>query len=74
MKYTFDTEKFSKAIKTKRVIDLDTGVREAAELIGVSAATVSRCENQALPDIVNYSKICAWLEVSMEKFIKKSKR
>jgi len=39
------------------------GVRELAEEIQVSAATLSRVERGKLPDIETFTKICKWLKV-----------
>jgi len=39
------------------------GLREAAKLIGVSPATLSRIENGKVPDLDTFSKLCKWLEV-----------
>ncbi len=37
------------------------GVREAAKLVGISPATLSRVENKKIPDLETFTKICAWL-------------
>lgn len=42
----------------------DRGIREVAEEIGVSPATLSRVENGHLPDLYNFRKICDWLKVN----------
>lgn len=39
------------------------GVRATAVMIGISPATLSRVENGHLPDLVNFRKICQWLEI-----------
>ena len=39
------------------------GIRATAREIGLSPATLSRVENGQLPDLVNFTKICQWLEV-----------
>ena len=41
----------------------DQGVRAAAKEIGISPSTLSRVENGHLPDLENFRKICAWLEI-----------
>lgn len=69
----FDTEKFAKAIKTKRVIELNIGLREAGKKIKVSTATVSRMENEYTAEIDNIIKACNWLGVSVCEFITKTK-
>jgi transcriptional regulator with XRE-family HTH domain len=47
-------------IKEKRG---DRGLREVANEIGISHATLSRIENGKLPDIETFKKICEWLNV-----------
>ena len=37
------------------------GIREAASEVGVSPATLSRIENQKIPDLETFSKVCRWL-------------
>lgn len=48
------------SIKEKRG---DRGLREVANEIGISHATLSRIENGKLPDIETFKKICEWLNV-----------
>lgn len=74
MNQTLQLRSFSKAIRQKRIIDLDITVREAAEQIGVSFSTISRCENEHMPELIAYAHICKWLNVPMETFISKSKK
>lgn len=40
------------------------GVRKAAEVIGVSPATLSRVERGNLPDLETFTKICKWLNIN----------
>jgi transcriptional regulator with XRE-family HTH domain len=40
------------------------GIREVAQEIGISPATVTRVEGGRLPDIATFQKICAWLQVN----------
>lgn len=40
------------------------GIREVAEEIGISPATLTRVEGGRLPDIETFRKCCAWLRVS----------
>lgn len=47
-------------IKKKRA---GRGIREAAEEIGISAATLSRVERGNLPDLETFKRICRWVEV-----------
>lgn len=39
------------------------GIREIAQEIGISPATLSRVERGYLPDIETFKKICQWLKV-----------
>lgn len=41
------------------------GIREVANEIGISSATLSRVENGRLPNIEAFRKICDWLQVDM---------
>lgn len=40
------------------------GIREVAQEIGVSPATLTRIEAGRLPDLITFRKICAWLRVN----------
>ena len=73
MKFYFDTETFSKQIKTKRVIELSTGLREVSKKTNISPATLSRIENQYVPDMDTLFKACQWLKVNPSEFIKTKK-
>ena len=39
------------------------GLREVADEIGISPATLSRVERGRLPDLDTFSKICRWLKI-----------
>lgn len=57
-------------IKTKRGT---RGLREIAQEIGdVSPSTLSRIENGKVPDMDTFLRICDWLQVSSEEFIKET--
>lgn len=45
------------------------GIREAAKLVGISAATLSRVENGNVTDLETFRKICTWLEVDPGSFL-----
>lgn len=51
-------ELLAKKIEERRA---GKGVREAAKEVGVSPATLSRVENQKIPDLETFSRICKWL-------------
>jgi len=40
------------------------GIREVAQEIGISAATLTRVEGGRLPDLATFQKICSWLKVN----------
>jgi DNA-binding Xre family transcriptional regulator len=66
----FDTENFAKKVKNNRVMVLNLNIRDAAVLIGISSATLSRIENGNPAEIDNILKCCSWLNCSITKFIK----
>ena len=45
------------------------GVRQVADEIGISPATLSRVENGKQPDISTFEKLCRWLQMSPEEFL-----
>lgn len=45
------------------------GIREVANDIGVSSATLSRVENGKQPDLETFTKICKWLEVDPRELL-----
>ena len=51
-------ELLAKEIEERRA---GMGIRETAKLVGISPATLSRVENQKIPDLETFSKICKWL-------------
>lgn len=63
----FNKKKFSDKVYTKACSNRIT-VRQAADQVGVSAATFSRIQNGALPDIETFGKACKWLNMPMESF------
>src|SRR5437660_2870837 len=65
-----DTRYLAALIKTKRG---NRGLREIAQEIGdVSPSTLSRIENGKIPDMDTFLRICDWLQVSSEEFIKET--
>jgi transcriptional regulator with XRE-family HTH domain len=65
-----DTQYLAALIKTKRG---NRGLREIAQEIGeVSPSTLSRIENGKIPDMDTFLRICDWLQVSSEEFIKET--
>lgn len=66
---TFYNDKLAKAIKSKRVIELNIDMREAAKLIGISASTISRVERGGMPDMITFGLICEWLKTDLKVFL-----
>ena len=44
-------------------------LREAAEDIGISPATLMRVESGRIPDVGTFGKICAWLGIDPGQFL-----
>ena len=68
MKLKYSGEKMAKELKTKRIIELDIDIRDAAKKIGISPATLSRLENENTPDVNSLAMVCDWLDLDMEYF------
>src|SRR5690242_6071852 len=65
-----DTHYLAGLIRAKRG---NRGLREVAQEIGnVSPSTLSRIENGKVPDMDTFLRICDWLHVSSEEFIKET--
>lgn len=73
MKQYFNFNALGKAMKTKRVIELDLGVREVAKKLKVSPATISRMERGYACEINHVMTACNWMNVSLCDFIVKNK-
>lgn len=56
-------ENLGRLVRDKRG---DRGIREVANEIGISHATLSRVERGFLPDLERYQKICKWLGVPIQ--------
>lgn len=75
MKWSFNTEGFAKAVKTRRVIELGVGMREVTKKTKVSPATISRIEKGTIPDMGTFIKLMGWLDgYSPEAFFHNPKR
>ncbi len=44
-------------------------LRETAQVIGISAATLLRVEAGRTPDVVTFGKLCNWLEIEPGAFL-----
>ena len=67
---TINTKDLAKMVKTKRTIDQDIPLHEAADSLGISTMTLSRIENGTMPDLRTYAKLCKWIGVELDKFVK----
>jgi transcriptional regulator with XRE-family HTH domain len=65
VKFEYNGDKLVKALRTKRIIELDVDIRYAAKRIGVSPATLSRVENGKEPKADTLATLCYWVEVSL---------
>ena len=80
MKLKYNADKMATEIRTKRFGAMNMHMREAAKVIGLSPATLSRLENKKMPDAETLMTICAWLNQPAEEFFfpqlptKKSKK
>lgn len=63
-----DIEQLAALLRTKRA---GRSLREVAQEISeVSPSTLSRIENGKMPDMDTFLRVCDWLHVSPEEFIK----
>lgn len=67
MSKELNTHLLATMIKKKRG---DQGLRAVAEEIEVSAPTLSRIEQEKVPDVDTFLKICRWLKMSPEDFVR----
>lgn len=70
----FDYEDFAKAVKAKMYKPVDgyrpRGLRYWADIITISSATLSRVINGRCADLDTTLKICTWLNIPIQDFIK----
>lgn len=53
-------------VRTKRG---DRKMRDVAQDVGISAATLLRVESGRIPDVATFGKICKWLDVDPGSFL-----
>jgi transcriptional regulator with XRE-family HTH domain len=66
----FDINKLALHLFDKRRIFKNLSLRDAANQIGVSYATLSRVENKKIPDIETFAKICVWLDKPVQDYFR----
>ena len=68
-----DLERLSAAVWQKRsgrrLRSPESNLRQVSQDVGLSAATLSRVERGAMPDLEFYVKPCRWLGVPLETFV-----
>lgn len=69
LNWQFDMEGFVRAVAGKRTA-LNITLREAADQMGSSPATLHRIETQnRVPDVSTVIKVCQWLGVTVDAFV-----
>lgn len=69
----FNLMKLALAVKMKRKM-LEFSTRELAEIVGVSAPTISRVENEeGAPDMATFARLCDWLGFEPNDFFTEGK-
>ncbi len=63
----FDQDRFAQIVAARR-IDEQLSLRDLGNMIGVSAATLSRIEAGRHPSIDAFGQICEWLRVNPAEF------
>jgi len=66
----FNAKELRKDLIFKRVVELNIGLRDAAKLIGISPATLSRIENEKLCDVETFAKCYTWLQMNPGKYFR----
>jgi transcriptional regulator with XRE-family HTH domain len=75
MKMLYDSKPVVKAVRTKRLIEWDLDIREAAKKMKISPATLSRIENGRTPDVNTLATVCYYISLPMESaFIPSNKK
>jgi DNA-binding Xre family transcriptional regulator len=69
MNQRFEAAEFSSAIRTKRLIHKDIGLREAAKEIGISSSTLSRMENCKNAELDKLLLVSNWLKIPLSVYI-----
>jgi transcriptional regulator with XRE-family HTH domain len=59
-------ELLAERLRTKRAA---RGVRAVAREIGISAATYSRVENNNMPDLETFRKLCEWVAIDPNEIL-----
>lgn len=70
MEKKFNSDKFKKDVKHKRLIIDENTMHISAKKIGVSKSTLSRIENGKTPDMNVFVKILSWLDQCSSVYIK----
>lgn len=63
----FDAGYFGWRVQQRRV-DFRLSLRELADQVGISAATLSRIERGNMPDLLSFGQLCAWMNEDASRF------
>lgn len=69
MKHIFDGKNFGKRVKMQRVINDGVDMRDLSNRLKLSPATISRCENGKMPDLLTYATFCKYIGASLNEFV-----
>jgi len=69
----FNQKLFTEKVSTHRKYQ-QLSMRSAAKKIGISASTLSRIEAGSPPDIESYCKLCRWMMITSDYFIKQNSK
>lgn len=71
---TLDTHEFQKKIITKRILENNLSMDDAAKQIGISKSTYNFLEQGGIPDMKSLSKCINWLNIPEVKYFQKVKK
>ena len=66
----FNSEKFIRDIREKRLVDNRMGLREAAKQIGIGSSTLNRIENGKPCDMATFCLVICWLAEQPNTYFK----
>lgn len=71
MSHEIDTDRLASLVQERRS-QSGQGLRATAKEIGVSSSTLGRVERGKLPDVDTFVRICRWLKVSPDSFVRET--
>jgi DNA-binding Xre family transcriptional regulator len=64
-----DLKQLAFAIKLRRG---KRSLRDVADEAGISIGTISNIENGQMPGLITYARLCRWLDVSLDMFVREA--